>query len=352
MKELRNSVEWCKDHLEVIDQTVLPARLEVRHLTSVSDVIGAIRQMVVRGAPAIGVCGAFGMVLGLDERKPRSLNDAWAELERLVGEIGQARPTAVNLSWAVGRVARAAHDGSNPEEVRQLSLREAILIQEEDRESCRQIGEFGRAEITYARRILTHCNTGRLATSGLGTALGIVYAKAQAGEPVEVLVTETRPLLQGARLTAWELADAGIPVTLLTDSATGAALVAGRADVVIVGCDRVASNGDTANKIGTYNLAVVARANGIPFYVAGAMTSFDAQLKDGSKIVIEERGGAEVRSVGGSMVAPKVPVWNPAFDVTPAKLITAFITDMGVLRPPFQESIARAIREAERLGLR
>ena len=352
MKALRPSVEWCEDHLEVIDQTLLPARLDVRRLASVADVIGAIRQLVVRGAPAIGVCGAFGMVLGLDERKPASLAEARAELERLAREIGAARPTAVNLGWAVDRVTNAARLGRHPEEVRRLALTEAVRIQAEDREACRRIGEFGRAELAGATRILTHCNTGRLATSGMGTALGVVYAKAEAGEPVEVIATETRPLLQGARLTAWELMDAGIPVTLVPDSATGAALAAGRADVVIVGCDRVARNGDTANKIGTYTLALVARATGIPFYVAGPMTSFDERLEDGSRIVIEQRAAAEVRSVGGSVVAPEVAVWNPAFDVTAAELITAFITDVGILRPPFAESIAGAFDEARRLGLR
>jgi methylthioribose-1-phosphate isomerase len=199
---------------------------------------------------------------------------------------------------------------------------------------------------------MTCCNTGRLATSGIGTALGIVYAKAQSGEPVEVIATETRPLLQGSRLTAWELMDAGIPVTLVPDSATGPALASGRADVVIVGCDRVARSGATANKIGTYNLATVARANGIPFYVAGPMTSFDPQLEDGTGIPIEQRSPAELRRLGTTMIAPEVEVWNPAFDVTPPELITAFITDVGVLRPPFAHSIARALEQAQRLGLR
>jgi len=352
MKELRASVEWRDGHLEVIDQTALPARLEVRRLETVAGVVAAIREMVVRGAPVIGVCGAFAMVLGLGERKPATAAGAHRELELLSAEIGAARPTAVNLSWAVRRVAEAAARGGTVEEVRRLALAQALRIQEEDRESCRRIADFGRAELARVSRVMTHCNTGRLATSGIGTALGIVYAKAEAGEPVEVIATETRPLLQGSRLTAWELMDAGIPVTLVPDSATGPALAAGRAEVVIVGCDRVALSGATANKIGTYNLATVARANGIPFYVAGPMTSFDPQLEDGSRIPIEQRPAAELRRVGATVLAPEVEVWNPAFDVTPPDLITAFITDVGVLRPPFAQSIARAIDQAQRLGLR
>jgi methylthioribose-1-phosphate isomerase len=292
------------------------------------------------------------MVIGLDERRPATVDDARRELERLQGEIGAARPTAVNLGWAVARVAKAAAAGGTVEEVRRLALEQALRIQAEDRESCRRIAEFGRIELARASRVMTCCNTGRLATSGIGTALGIVYAKAQSGEPVEVIATETRPLLQGSRLTAWELMDAGIPVTLVPDSATGPALASGRADVVIVGCDRVARSGATANKIGTYNLATVARANHVPFYVAGPMTSFDPNLEDGDRIPIEQRPAAEVRRVGTTVLAPEVQVWNPAFDVTPPELITAFITDVGVLKPPFAQSIGHAIEEAERLGLR
>lgn len=343
---------WRGDHLEVVDQTALPGRLEVLRLATAREVAEAIRRLAVRGAPAIGVCGALGMVLGLRERRPRDAAAARAELRRLADEIGGARPTAVNLPWAVERVARAAARGATAGEVEALALEEALRILEEDRESCRRIAEAGRAELAGARRILTHCNTGRLATAGMGTALGIVYAKAEAGEPVEVLVTESRPLLQGARLTAWELRDAGIPVTLIADPAAGAALASGRAEAVVVGCDRVARNGDTANKVGTYPLAVLAREAGVPFYVAGPMASFDPDAPDGAAIAIEERPGDEVRRVGASAVAPEVEVWNPAFDVTPATLVTAYITDVGVLRPPFESSIARAMAEARRLGLR
>jgi len=319
---MRGAIEWCDDHLEVIDQTLLPGRLEVAELRTSGDVIDAIRRLAVRGAPAIGVCGAFGVVLGLREGRT---------VAELVADIGNARPTAVNLRWAVERVA-AADD----------PLAEALAVQAEDRESCGRIGEFGRAELTNARRILTHCNTGRLATAGIGTALGIVYAKHANGEAIEVLATETRPALQGARLTAWELKDAGIPVTLIADSAAGPALRAGLVDAVAVGCDRVAANGDVANKIGTYSLAVLAKEAGVPFYVAGPLSSFDLGTPSGDAIVLEQRGADEIRGIGDHVVAPDVRVWNPVFDVTPARLVTAFVTDAGVLRPPYDESIKGA----------
>ena len=335
MPGVRSSVEWCDDHLLVIDQTVLPQRFEQRKLISTDDVVDAIRRLVVRGAPLIGVCGAFGVVLGLDEG--RSLDD-------IVEQLSAARPTGANLSWAVRRVARAAADAA-PDQRRERALKEALQIRDEDREACRRIAEFGRAELSSVNRVMTHCNTGRLATAGIGTALGVVYAKAAAGEDIEVIATESRPLLQGARLTAWELADAGIPVTLIADAAAGAALAAHKAQAVIVGCDRVARNGDVANKIGTYNLAVLARANGVPFYVAGPLTSFDPNAPNGSTIEIEMRTGAELLPVGASSVAAEVPVWNPAFDVTQAELVTAFITDAGVLRPPYELSITSALEE-------
>lgn len=334
MGELLNAVEWRDDHLEVVDQTALPERLDVRKLTTAAEVVDAIRRMEVRGAPAIGVCGAFGVVLGLDEEIP---------LDELIEGIGSARPTAVNLRWAVERVAHAADAGGTRDEARRFALDEAMAIWREDKEACTRIGEFGRVELASASRLLTHCNTGRLATTGIGTALGIVYAKAEAGEPVEVLATETRPALQGARLTAWELTQAAIPVTLISDTASGAALASGRVDAVVVGCDRVARNGDVANKVGTYSLALLAHATGVPFYVAGPLTSFDPETPAGAAIPVEERAADEVRRVGGTVIAPDVAVWNPVFDVTPAELVTAFITDVGVLRPPFPESIGAAL---------
>ncbi|MEA2501367.1 MAG: methylthioribose-phosphate isomerase [Actinomycetota bacterium] len=346
------TIEWQGDRLDVIDQTLLPERVEVRSLRSATDVVGAIKALVVRGAPAIGVCGAFGVVLGLQDGAPDSTSHALALLDEAVRAVGEARPTAANLAWAAGRVAAAARRGSSPDEIRRLALDEALRIRDNDIESCNRIGEVGRIELAGASHLLTHCNAGRLCAAGIGTALGIVYAKAAAGEPVEVVACETRPLLQGGRLTAWELAEAGIPVTVIPDGAAGAALAAGMVDAVVVGCDRVAGNGDTANKIGTYALAVLALAHEVPFYVAGPMTTFDAATAGGEGIVIEQRSGDEVRRVGTTVVAPDVAVWNPAFDVTPAGLVTAFITDAGVLRPPYEVSIRDGIAEAARLGLR
>jgi methylthioribose-1-phosphate isomerase len=341
---LRSAVEWRDGRLEVIDQTALPGQLRVLQLTGVAEVVDALRRLVVRGAPAIGVCGAFGVVVGLEQDQAKDLAAARRHLDELAATLEAARPTAVNLGWAVRRVAAAARRGSDPAAMRRLALEEALRIQEEDRAACRRIGAVGRELLAGRDRLLTHCNTGRLASAGIGTALGVVYAKAAAGEPVQVWATETRPLLQGARLTAWELVSAGIPVTLVADGAAGAALAAGHLDAVLVGCDRVARNGDTANKVGTYGLAVLARANGVPFYVVGPLSSFDPAAADGDAIEIEQRAAAELREVAGVPLAPEqAEVWNPAFDVTPAELVTAFVTDAGVLHPPFATSIPAAL---------
>ncbi len=347
-RTFRSAVEWRGDHLELIDQTLLPSEEEVREVRSVADAVDAIARLVVRGAPAIGVCGAFGVALGVREARPADLEAALRALEASAVRLESARPTAVNLGWAVHRVAAAARTARSAEEVFERALGEARAIQEEDRESCRAIGENGRRELAAAGALLTHCNTGRLATAGWGTALGVVYAKAEAGDPVEVFVSETRPLLQGARLTAWELLDAGIPATLVTDGMSAALMASGRVQAVIVGCDRVARNGDTANKIGTFTHAIVARAHGIPFYVAGPLSSFDPDAASGDRIVVEERPPEEVLQIRGVPVAAPIPVWNPAFDVTPAGYVTAFITDRGVLRPPFELSITGALAKAGR----
>jgi methylthioribose-1-phosphate isomerase len=321
---MRTAVAWTGDAVVIVDQTLLPGEERTLRLTTPEEVVDAIRRLAVRGAPAIGICGAFGVVLAA----------AAGRREEGAAMIRSARPTAVNLAWAVDRVVAAA----DPEA-------EARAIAEEDREACRMIGEYGRAELPHARRVLTLCNTGWLVSGGgWGTALGIVYAKAAAGEPVEVLACETRPLLQGARLTAWELQQAGIPVTVLTDGAAAARLAQGGVDAVIVGADRVAANGDTANKIGTYALAIAARHHGVPFYVAVPRSTLDPATPGGDAIEIEERAGAEVRAAAG--LPDEVAVWNPAFDVTPASLVTAIVSDAGVLRPPFEASIARALGAA------
>lgn len=340
---LTPSVAWVEDHIEIIDQTKLPTELVVVEVRTVADVVDVIKRLAVRGAPAIGACGALGLVVALDEHDPVRVDEARSVLHDAASVIGAARPTAVNLVWAIDRVVAVADMGTTVDEIRTLALAECAAIMAEDRESCGRIGEFGRLELRDATKIMTHCNTGRLATAGWGTALGVIYAKATAGEPVEVLSSESRPLLQGARLTTWELMDAGIDVTLMPDGADAAAMAAGMVDAVIVGADRIAANGDTANKIGTFSHAVNAHRAGIPFYVAAPLSSFDPSLATGDEIEIELRSSQELTTWRSEPTAPEgVKTWNPAFDVTPNELITGIITEVGVLKPPYTDSIAAA----------
>lgn len=346
------SVRWEDGEIVVIDQRRLPGELVERRLRSVADVVDAIGTLAVRGAPVIGITGAYGMVLGLDEEGPTTATAALAALTRLERAITAVRPTAVNLAGALARVRAAAESSgaATAADVRAAVLAEAVALHEADRAATVAIGEHGRRLLAGRRRILTHCNTGRLATAGDGTALGVIYALDRAGEAPQVLVTESRPLLQGSRLTAWELQAAGIEARLIVDAAAGAAMAAGLVDAVVVGCDRVAANGDTANKIGTYSLAVLARHHGIPFYVAGPLSSFDASTPDGAGIVIEERAADEVLRFGAALTAPPGAVaWNPAFDVTPAELIDAFVTEIGVVNPPFAPAIVAVLRSRARL---
>lgn len=344
-----SGVRWDGGAPVIIDQRRLPAALVEWRLQTVDDVVEAIRALAVRGAPAIGITGAYGVVVGLDAAGPETATAAAAVSDEVARRIGEARPTAVNLSWAVRRVAEAARHAAadpsaTPVSVRDAALAAAVAIEDEDRQACAAIGEHGRRLLADRRRILTHCNTGRLATGGDGTAMAVIYAKHAAGELDEVLATEARPLLQGGRLTAWELAAAGVPSRLIVDAAAGAAMSSGLVDAVIVGCDRVAANGDTANKIGTYALAVLARRHRIPFFVAGPRSTFDPGTPDGAAIVVEERHGDEVRGFGGTPIAPAgAGVWNPAFDVTPAELIDAFVTDAGVIEPPYERTIREAL---------
>ncbi|GAA3797013.1 methylthioribose-1-phosphate isomerase [Cellulomonas soli] len=318
------SVEWTGDAVRVIDQRRLPGELVLRDLRTVEDVVDAIATLAVRGANVIGTTGAFGVVLGLRAGRP---------LDEVAALVARTRPTAVNLQVAVDVVAAAARAGRDP-------LAAALGLLEADREQCRRIGEAGRVELAGRTRLLTHCNTGRLATTGIGTALGIVHAKAQAGEDVHVLATETRPLRQGARLTAWELQRSGVDVQVLPDGAAAAALLGGLVDAVVVGADRIAANGDTANKVGTLGLALAARHAGVPFYVAATLNAVDLGLRDGGAIPIETRAASEVLDRPGDL---DVPVWNPAFDVTPGALVTGIVTEAGVLRPPFTTSLAAAV---------
>ncbi len=329
--------------LELIDQTALPLREVVLACTTAEDVWGAIRRLAVRGAPAIGIAAAYGVVLGV-QHVP---DHAWdAELSRVAAYLATSRPTAVNLFWALERMKRVARGLSGPARERSARmLTEAGAIHDEDRRMCHAIGTFGAALVPDGARVLTHCNAGGLATSELGTALAVIYKARDAGKRVSVYADETRPLLQGARLTAYELVRAGIPTTLICDNMAAQVMKEGRVDLVVVGADRIAANGDAANKIGTYGVAVLAHAHGIPFYVAAPSSTFDLSLATGDAIPIEQRSGDEItEGYFAHRIAPAgVETYAPAFDVTPARLIAAIVTEKGVLRPPFDASIARAL---------
>jgi methylthioribose-1-phosphate isomerase len=336
------AIRWSSagDAIRIIDQTLLPERLEERDLRSLDDVCDAISRLRVRGAPAIGVAGAMGLVvslLGCSQLSPGEL----ASLARdHAGRIAATRPTAVNLSWALSRVlARMERTVGGGPVLLSAMHDEATALLEEDRAMCRRIGEHGLPLIPDGARVLTHCNAGALATAGVGTALAPVYLAVEQGRRVEVYADETRPLLQGGRLTAWELARAGVPVRVIVDSAAASLMRAGRIDLVVVGADRIATNGDAANKIGTYALAVLARHHDIPFYVAAPVSTLDPSLSTGGEIIIEHRGRDEVARSSGRVTVPDgVEVENPAFDVTPAELITAIVTDRGVFRAPYDFS--------------
>ncbi|MDE0319203.1 MAG: S-methyl-5-thioribose-1-phosphate isomerase [Acidimicrobiaceae bacterium] len=369
MAAITPTLRWTGDSIEIIDQTRLPAELVLLDVRDVASAVDAIGRLAIRGAPALGAFGALALVVGVDEAQPDSLDAARELLERLRHEIGDARPTAVNLRWAVDRTIDAAlaaqelisasTDSDNSDsgsagsvaELRRRLLDEALAIGAEDAKACAEIGRLGREVLAEATVIATHCNAGRLATAGIGTALAAFYAKAAAGEPVRVLAAESRPLLQGARLTAWELADAGIDVSVVPDGAMASLIAGGEVDAVIVGADRIAANGDTANKVGTLAHALAAADAGIGFYVAAPTTTIDAAVPSGNRIVIEQRSPDEVHHAGGQRLTPEdAKAVNPAFDVTPARLITAIITDAGVLRPPYGESIAQALAEVEPAG--
>lgn len=335
---------WDRDAVVLIDQRALPLEERLVRCTEYLEVIAAIRDLTVRGAPAIGVAAAMGIALGvrgLADMPSEALREAF---ERICGEFSAARPTARNLFWAVERMRRCFDQSLPPEDIRKALIAEAIRIGEEDIAINRRIGQHGQALLPDGARILTHCNAGALATAGYGTALGVVRAAREAGKKIHVYADETRPVLQGARLTAWELVREGIPCTLITDNMAGSLMQQGKVDAVLVGADRIAANGDTANKIGTYALAVLARAHGIPFYTAAPLSTIDAALPDGGAIPIEERNPSEVTGIGGVRTAPEgIAVWNPAFDVTPHPWIAAIITEAGVIHPPFREGIEQVL---------
>lgn len=323
--------------VRIVDQRALPEAHVERDLESAEAVADAIRTMQVRGAPLIGIAAAMGLVTGMRSMRAASREAFLARLAPLVELLGSSRPTAVNLRWALDRMARAAAgtvgDGGA---MWQRLHAEASAIWEEDRAMCRRIGEHGLPLVPDGARILTHCNAGALATGGIGTALAPIYLAHDAGRQVHVFVDETRPVLQGARLTAWELAQAGIPCTVIVDAAAGSLMRGAQVDLVVVGADRIAANGDFANKIGTYALAVLACHHDVPFYCAAPSSTIDAALADGDCIPIEQRAAAEVQTVAGRPITPpEVAVLNPAFDVTPARYVTGYVTDRGLLKPPF-----------------
>ncbi|MCS6828205.1 MAG: S-methyl-5-thioribose-1-phosphate isomerase [Caldilinea sp.] len=344
------SVFWQDRKVMLIDQRLLPGQFVVAAFDTVEAVATAIRDMVVRGAPAIGATGAYGMALAAFRSRATDREALLDDLRRAKAMLDAARPTAVNLSWATGRMLALAESApaATVEELRHALLAEANAIADEDVEINRRLGYHGAALIKDGANLLHHCNTGSLATVGFGTALGIIYACAEQGKRIHVWVDETRPRLQGARLTAWELMRAEIPMHLIADNAAGHLMRTGQVDAVLFGADRVAANGDVANKIGTYKLAVVARENGVPVYAAVPTSTIDLSLADGDAIPIEERSAEEVTHIDGVVIAPAgVPVYNPAFDVTPHRYITAIITEEGVCLPPFDLSLRRAKEAAE-----
>lgn len=341
-------VAWDEGTVVLIDQTLLPDELAWRRCADIPTLCRAIVELAVRGAPAIGVAAAYGLALAWNLARAEVGDDVVRILpvfQRYRAELAATRPTAVNLFWALNRSGSLAEElaatGAPAAEIGAVLLAEAQAIREEDVAMCRAMGEAGAELLPDLSTVLTHCNAGGLATGGYGTAVGVIYAAKAAGKTLHVFADETRPLLQGARLTAWELVNQGVDVTVLCDSAAATVLRQGKVDAVITGADRVAANGDAANKIGTYPLAVLAHRHDVPFYIAAPASTFDPDTADGEGIEIEERDPAEVHCCQGVRTTPEgAEAWNPAFDVTPASLITAFITEHGILRPPFAESLA------------
>jgi methylthioribose-1-phosphate isomerase len=343
------TVAWEDGAVVLIDQRRLPQEEVYLRCHDHREVAEAIRGMAIRGAPAIGVAAAMGIALGIRRSRAEGA-ELRSELESICADFARTRPTAVNLFWAIERLRRrfetAAPQGGRA--VREAVLEEALAIEAEDLAACRRMGDLGAELVPEGARLLTHCNAGALATAGYGTALGVVRSAARAGKVARVFADETRPYLQGARLTAWELTREGIPTTLITDSMAGHLMARGELDAVIVGADRIAANGDVANKIGTYPLAVLARENAIPFYVAAPVSTFDLACATGDAIPIEERAPEEVTHHGGRRIAPEgVSVRNPAFDVTPNRYVTAIVCERGVARPPYSESL-RALAQERR----
>jgi methylthioribose-1-phosphate isomerase len=338
------TIEWTDEGVVMIDQRRLPAEELYPVFKTHEEVARAIEEMIIRGAPALGVAAAMGVALGVKNSRASSAEEFEREFELICERISKTRPTAINLFWGVERMRwaykRLKRDGASPDEIEKRLIEEAIAIHQEDIASNRRMGKFGAELIPDEATILTHCNAGALATAGFGTALGVIRAAVEAGKRVRVLADETRPFLQGARLTAWELAKDEIPVTLITDGMAGHFLKSGQVDCVVVGADRIAANGDVANKIGTYMVAVAAHANNVPFYVAAPLSTVDLEINSGDQIPIEQRSTDEVTHIRGEQIAPAgIEAANPAFDVTPHRYVSAIITDAGVAREPYDTSL-------------
>ncbi len=338
------TIEWLDDKVVMIDQTRLPAEEVYNSYDDFQSVADAIRGMVIRGAPAIGVAAAMGVALGAHSIIADTHESFFRQLDNVCDVLGRTRPTAVNLFWGLTRMKGVAEGlrGESLDTIRAALKREAIRIEQEDQTICRNIGKWGATLIPEGATVLTHCNAGGLATAGYGTALGVIRAAHEAGKKIQVFADETRPWLQGARLTAWELMKAGIPTTLISDNMAGFFMSRGEITCCVVGADRIAANGDTANKIGTYSVAVLAKENNIPFYVAAPVSTLDLTLADGSQIPIEERPSHEVTHIKGIAIGPEgVRVRNPSFDVTPARYITAIITENGIVTGDYRSGLRK-----------
>lgn len=345
-KPLR-TIAWVGDlpgFVRIIDQTLLPTCFEYKDCHTLQDVWEAIRMLRVRGAPAIGVAAAMGVVVGVQSCMEMSASEYETQLLKTTAYLRTSRPTAVNLFWALDRMERTfRHTSLSPRDATRRLLQEALAIEEEDRRMCRAIGAIGAALVVEGSGVLTHCNAGGLATADYGTALAVLFTAAEQGKRFQVFADETRPLLQGARLTAWELRERGIDVTLICDNMAAQVMKEGRIQMVIVGADRIAANGDTANKVGTYGVALLAQAHAIPFYVAAPSSTFDLSLANGDSIPIEHRDPREVTHGFGRQTAPDgVKVYNPAFDVTPARLITGIITERSLIQPVTEATVRKS----------
>jgi len=341
------TLEWTDRGVRFIDQTKLPTEESYVTCKTYQEVADVIRNMVVRGAPALGVAAAMGIALGVKTSTAENVGDLKRELDHICEVIGKTRPTAVNLFWAIRRMQQKFETlrMRSVAQIKQALIEEAQGMHAEDIASNQAMGRHGAALMPVSGGVLTHCNAGALATAGYGTALGVIRAAIEQGKKIHVYADETRPFLQGSRLTAWELVKDGIPTTIISDNMSGALMRQGKIGAVIVGADRIAANGDVANKIGTYTVAVLAKEHGIPFFVAAPISTVDLETPDGSKIPIEQRNPAEVTHIAGKVITPEgVQVENPAFDVTPAKYVTAIVTEKGIARAPYQESLAQLVR--------